>query len=404
MGILDWSTGDPQKDQALNRGLLAAGLALMQSRGRLFPSIGQAGLAGLQALDQYTQQQQAQQRATLQDELLRQQYALHQQQMGRQAQMDAWLQNLKSPWEQSRAAALQNGQGPTVTNAASLQPVDPQQQLMFDAVKNGALPLPAYLAATTKDNSPITLKEGETLLDRKTFKPLAQGAPKNQDTSAMKEYALAVSQGYKGTFDQWDLERKKAGATNVSVSMDRGFGDAFAKDAAGFLKSSRDQAIASAATLRTLDQIQSSINSGKVVVGPTSTPELFLRQIGESAGVAGKDNAEKLANTRKLMQGAASLAVNGAQAMAGQGQISNTERELLARASGGGIEKMTVPEINATLQILRKVNQFNIQQHQAALQKVAPEFQKFAPFYDVQMPQQQTAPVRRYNPVTGTLE
>lgn len=37
-------------------------------------------------------------------------------------------------------------------------------------------------------------------------------------TSSMKEYNLAVSQGYRGTFDQWNKETKRAGASNIDVS------------------------------------------------------------------------------------------------------------------------------------------------------------------------------------------
>lgn len=74
MGLLDAflkGTGDPEKDAAINQGLLNAGLALMQARGRLFPALGQAGQVGLQAANQYTQQQQAQKRAGLQDQMLK---------------------------------------------------------------------------------------------------------------------------------------------------------------------------------------------------------------------------------------------------------------------------------------------------------------------------------------------
>lgn len=76
MGLLDTllnGTGDPQRDAAINRGLLQAGLALMQSRGKLFPALGQAGLAGLQAGDQVRQQQRAQERAGIQDRMLKNQ-------------------------------------------------------------------------------------------------------------------------------------------------------------------------------------------------------------------------------------------------------------------------------------------------------------------------------------------
>jgi len=61
MGLFDAfikGTGDPEKDAALNRGLMAMGLQLMQAKGKLFPALGQAGIAGIGASDQMMQQQQ----------------------------------------------------------------------------------------------------------------------------------------------------------------------------------------------------------------------------------------------------------------------------------------------------------------------------------------------------------
>lgn len=88
MGLLDslkFSTGDPEKDAQLNRGLLQMGLQLMQSRGRLFPALGQAGMVGLQAADQ-TRQMQQQQRES---EQMRQMRQLQIGQAQRQAQIEA---------------------------------------------------------------------------------------------------------------------------------------------------------------------------------------------------------------------------------------------------------------------------------------------------------------------------
>jgi hypothetical protein len=62
MGLFDifQNTGDPDRDAAFNRGLIAAGLQLMQAKGRnIFPALGQAGAAGMQAADQTRAQQEA---------------------------------------------------------------------------------------------------------------------------------------------------------------------------------------------------------------------------------------------------------------------------------------------------------------------------------------------------------
>jgi hypothetical protein len=310
--------------------------------------------------------------------------------MQRQAQdrerQQQFLQGLQIPQMAAAGQAMAGGGGPTVANAAKMPAVDPMQQMMLQAVKAGAIPLPTYLQSLQKDTSPLTLKEGETLLDRKTMKPVFSN-PKAQELPAqVREYEYAKAQGYGGTFQQFVIDQKRAGATNVSVSMDKGFGDAFAKDAAGSLATSRDQAKAAASTITTLDRITSTLDSGKVAVGPTAKFELFGRQLAESAGMGGKDNAEKLQNTRKMIQGAASLAVDGAAALKGQGQITEGERALVSRAAGGDVDSMTAPEIRALTGVLRKINMGRIEQHKAQLGNVGKQFAPFVPFYNVDMP------------------
>lgn len=106
MGLLDslkFSTGDPEKDAQLNRGLLQMGLQLMQSRGRLFPALGQAGMVGLQAADQ-TRQMQQQQRES---EQMRQ---MRQLQIG-QAQRDAQLAALPGQFYRAPSSPAMDATG-----------------------------------------------------------------------------------------------------------------------------------------------------------------------------------------------------------------------------------------------------------------------------------------------------
>lgn len=79
----------------------------------------------------------------------------------------------------------------------------------------------AYLQKIKKDDTPVKLGAGEQLLSGAAsgFKLLASGAPKPESKpSALQEYEYSRSQGYKGTFDQWDTARKRAGATSVNVT------------------------------------------------------------------------------------------------------------------------------------------------------------------------------------------
>lgn len=62
----------------------------------------------------------------------------------------------------------------------------------------------------------FTLSEGQQRFDA-MGNPIASVAPANKGTSSMQEYALAKEQGYQGTFQQYETDMKKAGATNVNV-------------------------------------------------------------------------------------------------------------------------------------------------------------------------------------------
>jgi hypothetical protein len=384
------------------QGLLALGFGLLNSRGNLGQAIGQAGPQAMQAYSQANdaiqrkkQQEQAMQAQALQMQMSQQQIAEMQRQAAlaeaQRAKDDEFRKLIPSPQGQAASAALAGGGGPTVGNAAAMPKVDPFNQQLFEAMRLGQIKPMDYLTATKKDNAPIKLAAGEGLYQPGTYRPLALNPKEDTTPSAIKEYNFAVQQGFKGSFQDFTLAQKRAGATNVSVSMDKGFGDAFAKDAAGSLATSRDQAKAAANTIGTLDRITSTLDSGKVALGPTAKFELFGRQLAESTGVGGKDNAEKLQNTRKMIQGAASLAVDGAAALKGQGQITEGERALVSRAAGGDVDSMTAPEIRALTGVLRKINMSRIEQHKAQLGNVGKQFAPFVPFYDVQAPEAPTS-------------
>lgn len=80
----------------------------------------------------------------------------------------------------------------------------------------------AYLQKIKKDDTPVKLGAGEQLLSGAAsgFKLLASGAPKPESKpSALQEYEYSQNQGYKGTFDQWDKDRRRAGASTSTVSV-----------------------------------------------------------------------------------------------------------------------------------------------------------------------------------------
>lgn len=87
-------------------------------------------------------------------------------------------------------------------------------QAMFKYDPKEALALQQYLR---KDTTPIKLGAGEALIDPQTLKPVASN-PKDDAPSALKEYNFAKTQGYGGSFLDFQLAQKRAGASQVSVN------------------------------------------------------------------------------------------------------------------------------------------------------------------------------------------
>lgn len=79
--------------------------------------------------------------------------------------------------------------------------------------------------ASEKANAPVKLAPGESLFSGPSggYKPLLSVPGKESELpSAVKEYSFAKGQGYDGSFVDFQLAQKKAGASSVSVSMTDG--------------------------------------------------------------------------------------------------------------------------------------------------------------------------------------
>jgi hypothetical protein len=130
-------------------------------------------------------------------------------------------------------------------------------------------------------------------------------------------------------------------------------------------------------------------------------------QLATSLGITGKDDSEKLKNTAVAMQGLASLELSAAQAMKGQGAITENERGLIKRAAAGDLQTFTQPEVLALLNALEKTSQFKIKAHEKNLGRLRnrPDTADLADFYSLdQQAPPAPAGARKYNPATGRLE
>jgi hypothetical protein len=214
-GITEFlNPADKGQNDAVTQGILQAGLAMMASRGTLRQALGYGGMAGIGGYQnaqegQFLQKQRAQQQ-TMWDE------------QNRQMAQQQKLRELAPQFQRSATQnAMAGGGGPTVANAQNLstsQPsfdwegyikaiegVDPEKAMQLRAV-------------TQKDNSPLTVKEGETLYDRKTLKPILSQPKSDSVPSAIKEYEYAKNQGFGGSFQDFEIAKRRAGASSVNVS------------------------------------------------------------------------------------------------------------------------------------------------------------------------------------------
>lgn len=200
MGLLDFLNS---AEAQTGLGLLAA--AGPRSDGAGF---GQRLLEGLSQGDRWKAQQAAAKRAAMQDEMQQMQMAQAQTQMQQQQK----LQGLASQFSKPAVGMAADGYGPSAPASfdregygAALEGIDPI------AGRN-------YLQGLQKDNSPLTVSEGQTLLDRNTLKPIYSNVkPKEIDPNKpfmVIDGKIVPNEAYQN----FDLRSKRAGATNVSLA------------------------------------------------------------------------------------------------------------------------------------------------------------------------------------------
>jgi hypothetical protein len=222
MGVLDGFTNEDQLLGAL--ALMAAGSA---RRGGP-TGFGEGVLGALQAMQQG--------RAGREDrDMKKQQFGLQQQQS--QMQLDAMKQQAADaaaqrafrntiPGPQAQPLPAGEYMGPARDSQAANVPqptgIDPTAALMHRAMQAGVIGPMDYLNSLRKDNTPFVLKEGETAYGRGAnglpdFKNPLATSHKNDNPADYKLYQLSGAPQAGMSFDEWDLRRRRAGATNVSL-------------------------------------------------------------------------------------------------------------------------------------------------------------------------------------------
>jgi hypothetical protein len=180
------------------------------------------------------------------------------------------------------------------------------------------------------------------------------------------------------------VERTAAGRPSVEVKTGETAANAMIKSAVERVDASQIAADAAFETRRTVSNLKPLIEEG-VFSGPLSGQAATIARLASGLGITGRDTQELLNRTASTMQGLASLELEAAKAMRGQGAITEGERALIARAAGGNLAQFTSGEVKTLLNALDKVAKFRITSHQRqvkSLRDILPEESKrFADAY-----------------------
>lgn len=174
-----------------------------------------------------------------------------------------------------------------------------------------------------------------------------------------------------------------APAASVNVSTDKKFGQVLADDVAKQVAASADAARSALQGQATIQQIRNAIATGKVSAGPGTTFKLAGQQLAMNLGF--KPDADGMAETRKVIQGLAQMTLNARGSLKGQGQVSDFEGRLVAKAASGDIDSMSIPEIQAVMDVMDRVGRATITQHQQYLEtlKKDKDVAGLVPFFEV---------------------
>lgn len=193
-------------------------------------------------------------------------------------------------------------------------------------------------------------------------------------------------------YQKYELSKAQKGATNVNVKTDVKTGESLAAQVGPMMKDSASQAEAAVKQVDAAQRVVKAVDSNKLFVGPGANTKLKATQIFDTFGVAGADDAEKLANTRQAIRGLAELTLQGRQQMKGQGAITESEGKLAEKAMSGDITDLTAAELKQLAKASERAARFNYAQHERRMNSVRdkPEFKAVAPFYEApQMPAEQ---------------
>jgi hypothetical protein len=241
-----------------------------------------------------------------------------------------------------------------------------------------------YQAAIQKQAPKMTVvAPGASLVNELTGKA-AYTSPKEFNKPAEQQgYELAKTQGYPGSFIDYQLALKKAGATSVSMRVDNKIGESLAGQVGPMAKDSRIQTQAAVKMFDSADRLEKALDSNKVTSGPLATQIQTAKQLIQ---VVGGGNDDGIRQTRQAIKSLAQMAVEARKQLQGQGQVTESEAAAVAKADAGDLNDLTTGELRDLVTLTKRASYFQAKTHTELLGSLGskPETQGLVPFYGVQ--------------------
>lgn len=173
---------------------------------------------------------------------------------------------------------------------------------------------------------------------------------------------------------------------NVGVNTQKTLLGSVADKVGGDIGNLPGQARSAVASITSVHQIRGALDSGGVMAGPVTGKQVWLNQLATKLGFP--SDQEGLNQTRKVIQGAAELALQSRGMLKGQGQITENEQRLLDRARSVDVESMSVGEIRQVLDVVERAQRNIIEQSRewGAIYGKDPAAQSLAPAFMIEMP------------------
>lgn len=388
LGMPSFDLSEDDKKQMLNMGLLAAGAGILAGNrgnyGRGGPAIGQGLLAGLQTYQGMGQKLRGQKRQEFSDQMQAEQFRMQQDEIARarkrQETIDAALNDPNATEIMGIPAAearqlYQIGGPEALTKAASARfepfTLSPGAVRYQGGAKVAEVPPEMKIAPSGQVYDPRNIQPGQVFNDPNNLMFIG---PDGKPTPNYTLFGLKK-----------DLA--KSGATNVSVApkVEVKTGESLAGQIGPMMKAGVEAATGAVKLVDSSNRILDAIDSNRLYAGPTANARLSIAQVGDLLGVAGKNTQEKILNTRQAIRALSEQAVAARSQLGGQAQISNSEQELLTKATSGDISELTVGELRMLAELGARQGEMlygNYQQKLEAL-KGNPDYSGMVPFYQV---------------------